>query len=218
MSGTLFQQELEELKALREVATEYGWADDDPSYIYRKNQLKKKYTKLASSRAPASGIVKSEESEGEKKPTKKFHWATFKSVSGQDLKKAKSVLKEIADITWLADRPGGGMTTHGDDGSVPFKRWYGKDEEDVVYRARALKLKKTILIQYDTEDPKPAEDEDEADEEKDDALVQEAEDDEDEPAAAPAPARAAKGGNKRVRGAPAPAPEPALPPRKRGRK
>ena len=32
MSGTLFQQELEELKALREVATEYRWADDDPAY------------------------------------------------------------------------------------------------------------------------------------------------------------------------------------------
>ena len=120
------------------------------------------------------------------------------TLSSQDFGKAKIALKEIANINWSADRPSGGKTIHGNDGSVDYKRWIGKDEEDTIYRARALKLKKMTLLQYDKEPPDEDEDDDEAGGEEEEEEEEEDDEEKEEEEAAPAAAKTKAGGRKRA--------------------
>ena len=87
MADTTEDLELAELRALIEKKEMYGWADDGPAFIKRRNLIQKKY--LNEAKKSTKKTVDDEKVTDEKSDGPKFsEWATVATVKAKDFDSA----------------------------------------------------------------------------------------------------------------------------------
>ena len=136
--ASLQEQELAELDALDRLKDKYDWADDDKTYLKRKKDIERAYSKMSTQRKVLGGAALGD---NEKGPRKLFEWENSKKMKLKDFDEAYNKLGEIFKETgkWSGDNPRGGNTSV-KGCSIRFKRWVLEAEDKDNVHVRVLEL------------------------------------------------------------------------------
>ena len=108
--ASLMEEHVKEMKELMQLKELYGWDDDDPRFLYQKDEVYKNYKKMAGKMKKSTA----QEDADKKKPRIKS-WEHVAELTTKDFKQADALMIPlIPQGEWMADKwSRGGKVAYG---------------------------------------------------------------------------------------------------------
>ena len=145
MADTAAMTELEELKELMQIKALYGWDDEDPTFLAKRNIIKKKYLSQAKSDLKKLTVGDKGGPSVKNEGPKFSEWEHVVTFKAKSFDSAYGKLEEVAAGTWKADKwSRGGVVTYDSQKNCNWKR---RMTTDGKHFARIIEVNDKYVIQ-----------------------------------------------------------------------
>ena len=138
--ASLMEEHVKEMKELMELKELYGWDDDDPRFLYQKDEVYKNFKKMAGKMKKASTAQDAEDVA----PTI-TSWEHVAELNTKDFDKAKKMMITHLPGNWMPDKwSRGGKVAYGGQPKCDWRRRMTKDGKQIV---RLIQYKNIMILQ-----------------------------------------------------------------------